>query len=83
MIKAIFIAPSLAEASYWANQWGYKGNEWAYINTEEDGNWRQRIQGFYKPDFPAYIVGSQGLSSPLWRDLEARGFTVYDGQVID
>lgn len=80
MIKALFIAPTYSEAGYWAEQWGYSKDEWSFAVST--GDWRSKIFGFYEPDYPCYIVGSEGPESELWRELESRGFTVYDGQDI-
>lgn len=82
MIKAIFIAPSIREAQFWANLWGYKqhSHDWLYINCDQP----DRIRGMRgSPDLPVYTCGSEGPGSGMWMELEMRGFTVYDAQSIE
>lgn len=78
MIKAIFIAPSYQQAEYWANQWGYRSREWRYINNCVP----QHTYGYWNPDVPAFSCGDREPSNPMWRELEMRGFTVYDAESL-
>ncbi len=78
MIKAFFFASSYQEASYWANQWGFRQNDFKFINIRSHTN----LLGYYNPDIPAYVCGSEYPSdrSLFWRELVMRGFEVFDGQ---
>lgn len=78
-MKAIFIAPSKQQATFWAELWGYKTGEWKYVHIDEVS----QILGYYNPDFPAYTCGTDGPRSDMWLQLEMRGFTVYDAQSIN
>lgn len=79
MVKAIFIAPSAAQASFWARLWGYKGNEYMYVRADEPS----RLFGFHDWEWPVYTCGEHGPDSEVWNELVARGFTVFDAQSID
>lgn len=77
--KAIFIAPFRSQADYWANQWGYKYGEWDYVNNEE----LRGIYGWWQPDIPVYVCGTDDPSEELWLELRIRGFEVYNAETLN
>lgn len=78
MIKALFIAPSYQQASYWARQWGYKQTEWMYVDEEDP----YVLFGFKSPDIPAFAVGNGYLSNETLSQLEIRDVRTYAGEDV-
>jgi hypothetical protein len=81
-VKAYFVAPSLHEATYWAELWGYRRPEWRFIND------MRSMHGFINhgsPTFTAFICGSSEPDhwDEIIERMEAHGITVMDAQSID
>lgn len=79
MIKALFLAPHLHEALYWADLWGYDFWEWKFVGSED------KLHGYRPGDYPVFICGSHPPSDfeAMWNRLVILGFDVFDGQDID
>ena len=66
-MKALFLAKSFSEASYWARVWGYGPNEWIF-------GLPYNVHGLRPNGITVYVCGSGPIEVELVDYLEARGF---------
>lgn len=80
--RALFIAPSYQQASYWMQQWGYKPNEAKWLNPYDPSSY----QG-YRFREPIYFCGSEWINSSVYESMMIRirmdGVEIIDAQDIN